>query len=211
MPGAQASRRRPRGKQGMKLKRFCALVLVAFALCFAAACGDENVEPEDPTPTKPIETPQTFVHEEGGIEFTAPKGWKTPNDGGGNDEAITLNSPDEQLEITFFAPDDGDVEASAKDLVEDLGKYIKNGKVTQTKQESSINGLKTATIAGTGEDADDNDKVDWTLTIIEAKKPVFVVSVATQGTYAKNDAAYQSLVQSIRPVAESATPTPNKQ
>lgn len=159
-----------------------------------------NANAEDTTETKPLDTPLVFVHDDGGIEFTAPKGWKSPNNDKDGDEVITLTSPDEQLEVTFYVPEDESQEEASQGIVEELAKYIKNAKVTQKEQESVINGLKAVTVAGNGVAADD-DKVDWVLTIIQAKKPVFIVSVATQGKYAKNDAAYQMLIQSIKPVA----------
>ncbi len=185
-------------------------MLLLIGLLGLAACEKDapdaddnqaNANAEDTTETKPLDTPLTFVHDDGGIEFTAPKGWKSPNKDKSGDEVITLTSPDEQLEVTFYVPEEESQEEALQGIVEELGKYIKNAKVTQKEQESTINGLKAVTVAGNGVDADDDDKVDWVLTIIQAKKPVFVVSVATQGKYAKNDAAYQMLIQSIKPVA----------
>ena len=198
-----------------QLKKICGLVLLGTLLCLTACEKDKpdaNANnQEDTREAKPMATPITFVHDEGGIEFTAPKGWKSPNTDKDGDEVIALESPDEQLEVTFYVPDDESVEEASQGIVEDLAKYIKNAKVTQSGRESAINGLKTLTIAGTGVDADDDDKVDWVLTIIEAKKPLFVVSLATQGAYAKNDAAYQMLIQSIKPVAtKTGTPAATK-
>lgn len=194
-----------------RLKKFCGFVLVLSVVLCLAACEKDAPDAndnaananaaEDTTETKPLDAPLMFVHDDGGIEFTAPKGWKSPNKDKDGDEVITLTSPDEQLEVTFYVPEEESQEEASQGIVEELAKYIKNAKVTQKEQESTINGLKAVTVSGNGVDADDDDKVDWVLTIIEAKKPVFVVSIATQGKYAKNDAAYQMLIQSIKPVA----------
>ena len=187
------------------------LLLSGFSACRKNAEPEANQNAniaENTAEPKPV-SDTVFVHDEGGIQFTAPKGWKSPNGDKDSDNVITLTSPDEQLEVTFYIPDEESQEEASQGIVEELAKYIKNAKVAQKEQESTINGLKTVSVAGSGEDVDDGDKVDWDLTIIQAKKPVFVVSIATPAQYAKNDAAYQMLIQSIKPVAAPLANKPN--
>ena len=167
-------------------------------------------------PVSPVETPVTepgvaevkpigatiFVHDAGGIQFTAPQGWKSPNADNDEDEVVTLVSPDEQLEVSFYVTGDESFAEAQKDIVDELGAYIKNAKIRQKEaRESTLNGLKTVSIPGSGTDAEDGKPVEWDLTIIEAKKPVFVISVAAPENFAKHAAAYETLVQSIKPVA----------
>ncbi|MDQ3907605.1 MAG: hypothetical protein M3268_04595, partial [Acidobacteriota bacterium] len=53
-----------------------------------------------------------YTHQEGGIQFTSPAGWKEKQDG----QYMTLLSPDEELEVDFFVPKDDDFEKATKDV-----------------------------------------------------------------------------------------------
>lgn len=195
-------------------------LISAFLLTLAACRPVAPTNPETNSNVPEIAaTPQpvgaeTFVHEAGGIQFTAPKGWKSPNNDDDSDDVITLTSPDEAVEVTFYVSSDDDFAEAQKDIVEELGRYIKNAKIREKEtRESVVNGLKTVSIPGSGTDAEDNKPVEWDLTIIAAKRPVFVVSIASPDKFAPHAAAYETLVQSIKPVAATPeiTPKPDAQ
>lgn len=184
------------------------MVKIVFILLVALvlnSCGPDAPPdtPEDKAadaaPTPQMAGGETIVNDVAGIEFTIPKGWKAPKSDDGDGEFF-LVSPDESLSVTFFVPDDENYEQATKDVVDDLAKFVKKVKITEQGQESTVNGLKTLSIAGSGVDADNETRrVEWDLTIIDAKKPVFVVSLATPENFPKNAPAYETLVQSVKP------------
>lgn len=191
------------------------LTLVSATACRTSQPGaaDNDNAPEVTATPQPVGA-ETFVHETGGIQFTAPQGWKSPNTDDDSDDVVTLTSPDEAVEVTFYVSSDDNFEQSQKDIVEELGRYIKNAKIREKEtRETTINGLKAISIPGSGTDAEDNKPVEWDLTIIDAKKPVFVVSIASPDKFAPHAAAYETLVQSIKPIAATpeATAKPNAQ
>ena len=186
------------------------LTMMALGACRPVSPAETPVTEPEVAEVKPVGA-TTFVHDAGGIQFTAPQGWKSPNADNDGDEVVTLVSPDEQLEVSFYVTGDESFAEAQKDIVDELGKYIKNAKIREKEaRESTLNGLKTVSIPGSGTDAEDGKPVEWDLTIIEAKKPVFVISVAAPETFAKHAAAYETLVQSIKPLAAMpvATVTP---
>ncbi len=135
-----------------------------------------------------------YTHQEGGIQFASPAGWKEKQDG----QYMTLLSPDEELEVDFFVPPNDDFEQATKDVLNDLDKYLKNAKITGEGTEGTHNGMKTYSVQGTG-DYEGKPNV-WDLTILGAKKPVFVLSIATPENFPKYKDDYTALINSIKPV-----------
>lgn len=135
---------------------------------------------------------QLYTHQEGGIQFTAPAGWKAKNEG----EALTVSTPDDTLSVVFWVPKGDDFNKAVDDLTGQLDKVIKNSKVTSPGQATTHNGMKAYTASGTGEV--DNEQIVWEVDILQAKKPVFVVSFAAPAEFSKHEGEYQQLLQSIR-------------
>jgi hypothetical protein len=131
-------------------------------------------------------------HEESGIQFLVPAGWKKEP----NDSIATLRPPDGEVEVVFYIPEDTDYTQATKDVVDDLGKYVKNAKITEPGKSGRLNGLNTYSVGGTGER--DGKPVAWDLTVVGGKKAVYVVSLGTPDTFAKHEAAYASLLKGIR-------------
>jgi predicted Zn-dependent protease len=136
----------------------------------------------------------TYTHQEGGIQFTSPAGWKEKNEG----DTVILSTPDDELEVYFYIPKDNDYDSATKDVADDLERYVKNIKITRQGEEGTLNGLKTYSVSGTGES--DGEQVVWDLTVVGGKKPVYVVSTATPANFPKHESAYNSLITSIKPL-----------
>jgi hypothetical protein len=137
---------------------------------------------------------EVFTHQEGGIQFTAPAGWKTKKE----EEAITVATADDSLSVVFWVPKGDDFQKAVADLGEQLEKVIKNSKVTSPGQETTHNGMKAYTASGTGEV--DNEQIVWEVDILQAKKPVFVVSFAAPTQFTKYESEYKQLLSSIKKV-----------
>ncbi len=137
---------------------------------------------------------ELFTHQEGGIQFTAPANWKSKNE----DETMTVAPADNSLSVVFWVPKGDDFDKAVDDLGTQLETVIKNSKITSPGQESMHNGMKAYTASGTGEV--DNQQIVWEVDILQAKKPVFIVSFAAPAQFAKHEDEYKQLLASIKKV-----------
>lgn len=137
---------------------------------------------------------EVFTHQEGGIQFTAPANWKSKKD----EDALTVMTADDTLSVVFWVPKGDDFNQAVEDLSKQLDSVIKNSKVTSPGQETTHNGMKAYTASGTGEV--DNEQIVWEVDILQAKKPVFVVSFAAPTQFAKHESEYKQLLSSIKKV-----------
>jgi outer membrane lipoprotein-sorting protein len=136
-----------------------------------------------------------FHDDNAGIRLQAPTGWKTQLDG----EQLLITAPDDSMRMVFWVPE-GSFDSAIKDLGRGLSRKIKRMKTTTNGQESSINGMPTYTVAGTGQ-INGNDIV-WSVDIIKApKKPVIVLSFAEPGAWDKHSDHIKEFVSSIKPTA----------
>ena len=135
-----------------------------------------------------------FTHQEGGIQFVAPPTWKAKNEG----ETLIVSTPDDALSVLFWVPKGDDFNKATADLQGQLEKVIKNLKVTSPGQETTHNGMRAYTGSGTGEV--EGEQVVWEVDILQAKKPVFVVSFAAPAGFNKHEDEYKQLLASIKKV-----------
>ena len=136
----------------------------------------------------------TFTHQEGGIQFTLPAGWKSKEQG----DAMTVSTQDDALQVVLWVPQGDDFDKAIKDLDEELGKVIKNPKVTTPGHETTHNGMKAYAEAGTGEV--NGSTIAWEVDILQAKKPVFILSFAAPQQFSSHESEYQQLLTSIKRV-----------
>ena len=141
------------------------------------------------------DTKGVFHDDKAGIRLQAPEGWTTKLNG----EQLTMSPPDDSIKIITWVPE-GDFQQAIKDLEKKLSERIQHMKTNKDGTESSINGMPTYTIAGTGQI--DGDDVEWSVDIIKApKKPVIVLSFAKQGAWEKHQDDIKQLVASIKPTS----------
>lgn len=137
---------------------------------------------------------QTYTHAEGGIQFTAPAGWKSKNEG----DSMTLSTPDDSLSVVFWVPAAADFDKAIDSLGDELEKVIKNSKMTSPGQTSTHNGMPAYTAAGTGEV--NNEQIAWEVDMLKAKKPVVMLTFAAPAEFEKHEREYKNLVDSIKKV-----------
>jgi outer membrane lipoprotein-sorting protein len=141
------------------------------------------------------DTKGVFHDDKAGIRLQAPEGWTTKLNG----EQLTMSPPDDSMKIITWVPE-GDFQEAIKDLEKKLSERIQRMKTNKDGTESSINGMPTYTIAGTGQI--DGDDIEWSVDIIKApKKPVIVLSFAKQGAWEKHQDDIKQLVASIKPTS----------
>jgi predicted Zn-dependent protease len=135
---------------------------------------------------------EVFKHEEGGIQFTVPAGWKTKNEG----ETLTVMTPDNALSMSFWVPKNEDYDQAIKEIGTELEKVVKNSKVTEPGKAGTLNGMETYSSSGTGEV--EGTEIVWDVSVFKAKKPVFVFSFGRPGDMDKHSKEFEEFSKSIK-------------
>ena len=157
------------------------------------ATTNSSAKPESTTSSSSSEG-QTFTHQEGGIQFTLPAGWKAEPNG----DQMTLSTADSSLKVIIFVATEDNLKAATAALDTELGKVIKNVKPSGEARETSVGGMQAVSQSGTGEV--NGTEIQWAVDLIQAKRPVIVLSFAAPGVWEQHQADYRQLAKSIRKV-----------
>ena len=137
---------------------------------------------------------RTFNHKEAGVEFTLPKGWKAKPDG----EVITVSTGDDSLQMVFWVPDEDTFDAAVKDLDKELGKTVKNVKITDKGTSDTHNGMPHFSEGGTG--VVDGATIEWSVDVLAAKKVVIILTFAAPGIAEKHAEEAAQFITSIKKI-----------
>ena len=135
---------------------------------------------------------ETYHHQAGGIQFSAPKSWKATPDG----DVLTISTPDDSLAIVFWVAEEEGFEEAANALDKELSKTIKKLKSKGKPEEGTLNGMPAYLDGGTGEVG--GTTIQWSVFLIKAKKPVIILSFAAPGVWDKYSDDYERVVKSVK-------------
>ncbi len=166
----------------MHLRNLLLITAVAFAL--AAAVIPAAAQSEG----------KTFTHEGAGVTFTLPAGWTAEPDG----EQLTVAPADESFAIVFWVTEAEDFDAAAKALGTELAKQIQNLKLDGEPKADTHNGMGHASVTGSGQV--DGKEIVFSADILEAKKPLIVLTLGSLENLQKHAADFSKLVKSIKKV-----------
>ncbi|HEX8146706.1 MAG TPA: hypothetical protein VF591_05975 [Pyrinomonadaceae bacterium] len=173
----------------MKLRNLALAAVAAFTL--AAAIPDaRNAAHAAVTQSEG----KTYTHEGAGVTFDLPAGWTAEPDG----EQLTVSPADESFAIVFWVTEAEDFDAAAKALGGELAKQIKNLKLDGEPKADTHNGMDHASVTGSGQ-VDGKDVV-FSADILEAKKPLIVLTLGSLENLQKHAADFSKLVKSIKKV-----------
>ena len=175
----------------MRLKNLLLATAAAFALAAAVIPAASNV---NAAPAAAQSEGKTFTHEEGGITFTLPAGWKAEPDGA----QLTASPEEGGISISFWVTEEDDFEAASEAVGEELGKMLKNIKLDEDKKEDTHNGMPHASFTGSGQI--EGRDVLFSADLLQAKKPVIILTFGVADQLQKHAAAYSQLVKSIKKV-----------
>ena len=175
----------------MKLKNLLLAGAAAFALAAAVVPAASNV---NAAPAAAQSEGKTFTHEDGGITFTLPAGWKAEPDGA----QLTASPEAGGISISFWVTEEDDFEAASEAVGEELGKMLKNIKFDGEPKESTHNGMPNASFTGSGQI--EGQDVLFSADLLQAKKPVIVLTFGVADQIQKHAGAYSQLVKSIKKV-----------
>lgn len=161
-----------------------------------AASADATATPMEVVSSEDAATDNLVRYEEGGVQFMSISGWKQEKKG----SDLILRPPVDEAEVELYLPEAADYAQATKDVVHNLGKYIKNAKITKQGDSAQVNEMAPHSAAGTGEK--DGKPVIWELTIVRGKKPVYVVTVMAPDALGKHEyeVAHAMIVRTIRPL-----------
>jgi hypothetical protein len=173
------------------------LKILSLILCLALS-GSLAVAHEGDTATghaaAQASAGETFTHQEGGIQFTAPEGWKAEVEG----EQLTVSPPGGGIGMVFWVPEGDTFEAAVEALEEELGKTIKSPNFDGEPKEGTHNGMPYASLSGTG--IIEGENVAFSVDLLMAKKPVIILTFASPENLKKHEADYWGIVKSIKKV-----------
>ena len=135
---------------------------------------------------------QTYTHEAGGITFDVPAGWKTEANGA----QLTVSPAEGGISVAFWVTEEDEFDAATEAVGEELGKMLKNVKLDGEPKEDTHNGMPHASFSGTGEF--EGHEVLFSADLLQAKKPVIVLTVGAPAQLEKHAAAFAKMVKSIR-------------
>ena len=177
----------------MKLKNLLLIVAAAGALV-AAAPAARNADAAHAAVIQ--KEGKTFTHEGAGVTFDLPAGWTAEPDG----EQLTVSPADDSFAIVFWVTEEDDFDAAAKALGAELAKQIKNLKLDGEPKADTHNGMGHAAVTGSGQV--EGQDVVFSADILEAKKPLIILTLGSLENLQKHSADYSKLVKSIKKVGE---------
>lgn len=171
------------------------LLLGAALSCSLAAAVIPTARNVNAAPPAVQSEDKTYTHEAGGITFTLPTGWKAEPDG----TQLTAAPEEGGISISFWVTEEDDFEAASEAVGEELGKLLKNIKLDEDKKEDTHNGMPHASFTGSGQI--EGRDVLFSADLLQAKKPVIVLTFGVADQLQKHAAAYSQLVKSIMKVS----------
>ena len=135
---------------------------------------------------------EVFTHENGGIQFEVPATWKSKADG----DVMEITSTDDSLYVMIWVPQDQSVDAALESIGTEVDNYLANVNIAGEPTTGTLSGMNIHSLDGTG--TYQGQPVDFSLELIEAKKPVIVLTITDKGAMAKHQADFTKFAQSIK-------------
>ncbi len=169
-------------------------ILLCLALTSSAVPGVVSAKPLTKSTVPAAQENRLFNHKEAGVQFELPKGWKAKPDG----EVITVSTADDSLQMVFWVPDEDTFDAAVKDLDTELGKTVKNIKITDKGTSDTHNGMPHFSEGGTGEVS--GTTIEWSVDVLAAKKVVIILTFAAPGIAEKHADEALKFITSIKKI-----------
>jgi hypothetical protein len=163
-------------------------------LTAAGAAGTADAAPAPSATAAAAQDGKTFTHEGAGVTFIVPAGWTAEPDG----NQLTVSPADESVALVFWVTEEEDFDAAAKALGEELAKQIKNLKFDGEPKADKHNGMDHASVTGSGQV--DGKDILFSADILEAKKPLIVLTLGSLENIQKHATEFAQLVKSIKKI-----------
>ncbi len=139
-----------------------------------------------------LSSADVYSHEKGGIQIDVPENWQVDE----GDEVLTLETPDGSLLLMFWVPEGDTWEQALDGLGAELDQFMDDITVEDEGEEGELNGMSFFEVSGTG--SVEGIDVEWSLTLILAKKPVIALAFAESDGWQANQDAVFKLIGGIK-------------
>jgi predicted Zn-dependent protease len=167
---------------------------LCLALTSSVLVGVVSAKPVGKLSAPATQENRLFSHKEAGVQFELPKGWKAKPDG----EVVTVSTADDSLQMVFYVPNEDTFDAAVKDLGNELGKTVKNVKMTDKGTADTHNGMPHFSQGGTGEV--NGTTIEWSVDVLAAKKVVIILTFAAPGIAEKHAEEAAKFIASIKKI-----------
>lgn len=162
--------------------------------CLVVVCALLVTGAFNSAPVVSAQNPQVFTHSQAGLQFTLPSGWKAEPD----EAIITVGPADDSVQMMFWVPEQETFDDTIKELDKELGKTLKNVKVTEKGKSDTHNGMPHFSESGSAEV--DGVTIAWSVDVLAAKKPVIILTFAAPQFIEQHSSALVKLIESIKKV-----------
>lgn len=142
----------------------------------------------------------TMTHQECGIEFTLPAGWKQEE----GQQHLMVNPEDGTVVVFFITPGDEGVDAAGDAIEKIITEVVQEPEIEGEGEETNINGMEAFSFNGKGKS--DGKDVIFSVDFIKAKKPLIVLALGEQDGVAKHAKDVDAIASSLKPIAGSDAP-----
>jgi len=139
---------------------------------------------------------ETIQHNAAGISLVVPSGWATETDG----DQIMLDSADGTVSIFISVSQHNELEDAIAAIDTDLNKIVKKVKIDGKVQTRELNGMPMFYVEGTGQYGDKS--VEFGFGILNAKRPVLIVTLVEIPGGQKHQATFTNLLRSMKRLPE---------
>lgn len=175
-------------------------LILGLAACALALACDSPAPATNPAGTaaasaSPVAQGGEFItHTGAGLRFDIPAGWKAEADG----ERYDLESADGEIVVTFWVPAEAQFEDAARAVGEELSRQIEDLKFDGEPREDTHNGMGHVAITGSGKS--EGKEVAFSADLLQATKPVIVLTFGPRDAFRKHRDDYSRLVNSIKKI-----------
>lgn len=138
----------------------------------AAAGANANAAPVDAKASLRHLGNNLHAHEEAGIQFEVPRGWKLSPMG----DQFVMIAPDDSVSVVFTITEMTSLQQVEEEIDQELGEIMAKVKADGEPREHNLNGMQAFSQEGSGEI--EGKGVIWVSVLIVAKKPVLIYAFA---------------------------------
>ena len=127
-----------------------------------------------------------------GISYDIPSWWEWEP----REEGVVMATKDGTLVVMLWAPRGETLEEAIESLEDEIEKAVKGAKPDGEPTTGTLNGMQTVSISGKGRI--DGKRAEYSVTILDAKRPVIIMAFGETGKYEKHEDALIGFLKSIR-------------
>ena len=146
----------------------------------------------DTTTTTRGRDDRILYHDEAGLQFELPLGWRSREVG--ND--MLIETADGTVQVDIWVPESATFELALRNIDMDLSKIVKNARVIDRGTSDTHNGMRHFSTSGTG--TVNGFRCEWSVDILEAKKTVLILSYWRPGIADRHAAEGIQFINSIK-------------